>query len=102
MPTSAPAIVPIAWVIAKIEIEPTYGTLIMPSTVRTDQSGCSRRKTSATYNASNAERPNLIPDRTLKSPNRSWSGHCHCLDDFASGADLRVAQVQCSQFHVPF
>src|ERR1700751_3327230 len=83
MPTSAPAIVPATCVIAKIVIEPTYGTLIILSTVRIDQLGCCRRKTSATYKASKAARPNLIPDRALRSPSRSWSDHCHCQNVLA-------------------
>src|ERR1700739_1433375 len=76
MPTSAPAIVPANWVSAKIVIERTYGTLIIPRTVRIDQLGCCRRKTSAIYKASKAARPNLIPERTLRSPKTSCSGHC--------------------------
>src|SRR5258708_6057922 len=83
MPTSAPAIVPATCVIARVVIEPTYGTLIILSTVRIAQLGCSRRKTSAIYKASKAARPNLIPDRTLRSPSRSWSAQCQCLSDLA-------------------
>src|SRR5215469_973337 len=83
MPTSAPAIVPATWVTAKMVIEPTYGTLIILSTVRIAQLGCCRRRNSAIYKASKAARPNFIPDRTLRSPNTSWSGHCECVGDLA-------------------
>jgi len=40
-------------------IEPTYGTLINPSTVRMAQLGCSRRKTSAQYKASKRRQTKL-------------------------------------------